>query len=132
MVAFTHSLVSSFGSGVIAGNTGIFLNNGHRFGFVLEKDHVNTVTGGAHPKGVMCPTIVMRGDKVLMGIGAAGGYTIPQTVGQSIVKTLLYGMDIQQSIASPRMVINRGAGRVPVGNEAEVLCRGRVPRSGGR
>jgi gamma-glutamyltranspeptidase / glutathione hydrolase len=128
VVAFTQSLVSSFGSGVIAGNTGIFLNNGHRFGFTLERNHVNAVVGGAHPKGVMCPTIVMRGDRVLMGIGAAGGYTIPQTVGQSIVKVLLYGMDIQQAIASPRMLVNRGA-RVPVGNEAETYVEPGFPRN---
>ncbi|MGH9896163.1 MAG: gamma-glutamyltransferase, partial [bacterium] len=127
VVAFTQSLVSGFGSGVIAGSTGILLNNGHRFGFTLEKSHVNAVVGGAHPKGVMCPTIVMQGDKVLMGIGAAGGYTIPQSVGLSIVKALVYRMDIQQAIASPRMLINRSAGRVPVGNEGETYLEAGFP-----
>ena len=113
-VAFTQSLVSGFGSGVIAGDTGIFLNNGHRYGFVLDpSDHVNLLEGGQHAKGVMTPALVMKGDKLLMAVGAAGGYTIPQTVGQVITKVLAYGMDIQQAIASPRMMVNRAGGRAP-------------------
>ena len=113
-VAFTQSLVSGFGSGVIAGDTGIFLNNGHRYGFVLDPaDHVNLLEGGQHAKGVMTPALVMKGGKLLMAVGAAGGYTIPQTVGQVITKVLAYGMDIQQAIASPRMMVNRAGGRAP-------------------
>ena len=113
-VAFTQSLVSGFGSGVIAGETGIFLNNGHRYGFVLDPpDHVNLLKGGEHAKGVMTPALVMKGDKLLMAVGAAGGYTIPQTVGQVITKVLAYGMDIQHAIASPRMMVNRAGGRAP-------------------
>jgi gamma-glutamyltranspeptidase/glutathione hydrolase len=117
-VCFTQSLVSGFGSGVIAGNTGLLLNNGHRYGFVLDPKHVNSLAGGQRAKGVMSPTLVFQGDRLRLAVGAAGGYTIPQTVGQVIAKCVVYGMDIQKSIASPRMLINRGMGQVPVGNEA--------------
>jgi gamma-glutamyltranspeptidase/glutathione hydrolase len=127
VVAFTQSLVSGFGSGVIVGDTGIFLNNGHRFGFVLDPGHVNLLQAGAHAKGVMCPTIVARNGRPLAGIGAAGGYTIPQTVGQSIVKMLVYGMDVQQAIASPRMLINRGEGRVPVAAQGTTYLEAGFP-----
>ena len=41
-VAFTQSLVALYGSGVIAGDTGIFLNNGHMFGFSSRKDTSTT------------------------------------------------------------------------------------------
>ena len=47
--------MSICGSGVIAGDTGIFLNNGHTFGFVLEEGHVNHLEGGQRAKGVMTP-----------------------------------------------------------------------------
>ncbi|HJZ76657.1 MAG TPA: gamma-glutamyltransferase [Vicinamibacterales bacterium] len=120
VVAFTQSLVSGFGCGVVAADTGILLNNGHRYGFVLDPKHVNALVPRQHPKGVMCPTIVMKGDKVLMGIGASGGYTIPQTVGQAIAKVLAYNMDVQQAIASPRVLLNRGQGAVPVGSDVQV------------
>jgi gamma-glutamyltranspeptidase/glutathione hydrolase len=125
VVAFTQSLVSGFGCGVAAADTGIMLNNGHRYGFALDPKHVNALAPRQHPKGVMCPTIVMKGDKVLMAIGASGGYTIPQTVGQAITKALAYNMDIQQAIASPRLLLNRGQGAVPVGTDVQVyLDRG--------
>ena len=127
-VAFTQSLVSGFGSGVIAGNTGIFLNNGHRYGFVLDPPgHINILQGGQRAKGVMAPAMVLKGGRLLMAVGAAGGYTIPQTVGQVITKVLVYGMDIQQAIASPRMMINRGGGRVPIRGEAQTYLEHGFP-----
>ena len=131
-VAFTQSLVNGWGSGVVAGSTGLLLNNGHRFGFVLDANHVNSLAGGQRAKGVMSPTLVYNGDRLLMAIGAAGGYTIPQTVGQSITKAVVYGMDIQQAIASPRMIMNRGGGQVPVGNEAVTFLEPGFPESVGK
>ena len=113
-VAFTQSLVSIYGSGVIAGDTGIFLNNGHTFGFVLEEGHVNHLEGGQRAKGVMTPCVVMKDGQLVAAVGAAGGYTIPQTVGQTITKLVVGGMDMQLAIASPRMAINRGGGRTPI------------------
>ena len=113
-VAFTQSLVSIYGSGVIAGDTGIFLNNGHTFGFVLEEGHVNHLEGGQRAKGVMTPCVVMKDGQLVAAVGAAGGYTIPQTVGQTITKLVVGGMDMQLAIASPRMAVNRGGGRTPI------------------
>ena len=127
VVAFTQSHVSGFGSGVVAGDTGVVLNNGHRFGFVLDPNHVNALAGGQHAKGVMCPTIVMKGDKVVMGLGAAGGYTIPQTVGQVITKVLGYGYDLQRAIASPRLILNRDGGRVPIENDEQTYGESGYP-----
>jgi gamma-glutamyltranspeptidase/glutathione hydrolase len=114
-VAFTQSLVSVFGSGVIAADTGIFLNNGHTFGFSLDSpDHANYIVGGERAKGVMSPCLVMRDGGCLAAVGAAGGYTIPQTVGQVIAKLLVDEMDIQLAIASPRHLVNRGGGLTPI------------------
>lgn len=127
VVAFTQSLVSGFGCGVVAGDTGVLLNNGHRYGFVLEAGHVNELAPRQHPKGVMCPTIAMKDGKPLLGIGASGGYTIPQTVGQAITKVLAFGMDVQQAIASPRAMLDRPAGRVPTGKDVRVYLDAGFP-----
>ena len=113
-VAFTQSLVAVYGSGVIAGDTGIFLNNGHMFGFTLEEGHPNFLEGGKKAKGVMTPCVVKRDGNLVAAVGAAGGYTIPQTVGQVITKLTVGGMDVQQAIASPRMCVNRGGGLTPI------------------
>ena len=126
VVSFTQSLVDGFGSGVIAGETGIFLNNGLRVGFLLDPQSVNALEPGQHAKGVMCPTIVTKGDKAMMGVGGAGGYTIPQTVGQVIMKVLTYGFDIQDAIASPRVLVNRD-GRPPVKENAQTYLEAGYP-----
>jgi len=128
-VAFTQSLVSVYGSGVIAGDTGIFLNNGHTFGFVLEEGHVNYLEGGEKAKGVMTPCVVMKDDKLVAAVGAAGGYTIPQTVGQVITKLTAGEMDVQLAIASPRMLVNRGGGRVPIPEDSVTYLEGGFPPS---
>lgn len=127
-VAFTQSLVSGFGSGVVAGDTGILLNNGHMFGFVHgPPDHRNLVEGGQRAKGVMTPCLVMRDDRCLAAVGAAGGYTIPQTVGQVIIKLVVGGMDIQLAIASPRALVNRGGGLTPVPGESVTYLEAGFP-----
>ncbi len=126
-VAFTQSLVSVYGSGVIAGDTGIFLNNGHTFGFVLEEGHVNHLEGGQRAKGVMTPCVVMKDDKLVAAVGAAGGYTIPQTVGQVITKLTVGEMDVQLAIASPRMLVNRGGGRTPIPEDSVTYLEGGFP-----
>ena len=126
-VAFTQSLVSGYGSGVIAGDTGIFLNNGHTFGFVLEEGHVNHLEGGQKAKGVMTPCVVMKDGNLVAAVGAAGGYTIPQTVGQVITKLTTGGMDIQLAIASPRMCLNRGGGRTPIPEDSVTYLEAGFP-----
>ncbi len=127
-VAFTQSLVSVFGSGVIAGDTGIFLNNGHTFGFSLDSpDHANYIVGGERAKGVMTPCLVMRDGKCLAAVGAAGGYTIPQTVGQVITKLVVDEMDIQLAIASPRHLINRGGGLTPIPEDSVTYLENGYP-----
>ena len=128
-VAFTQSLVSVYGSGVIAGDTGIFLNNGHTFGFVLEEGHVNYLEGGQRAKGVMTPCVVMKDGQLVAAVGAAGGYTIPQTVGQTITKLIVGGMDMQLAIASPRMAINRGGGRTPIPEDSVTYLDAGFPPS---
>lgn len=127
IVAFTQSLVSGFGCGVAAADTGVLLNNGHRYGFVLEANHVNALTGRQHPKGVMSPTIVVKDGQGRFGIGASGGYTIPQTVGQVIAKVLAFDMDVQHAIASPRIMINRPAGRVPLLGQSQTYTDPNYP-----
>ncbi|MHB8689367.1 MAG: gamma-glutamyltransferase [Aggregatilineales bacterium] len=120
MVAFTFSHTDPFGSGVVAGDTGILLNNGHRYGFVLEADHVNQFEGGRKAKGVMCPTVAAKDGHAVLAVGAAGGYTIPQTVAQVLIRTLVYQMDLQQAISAPRLTVNRPGGRVPTMGSSSV------------
>jgi gamma-glutamyltranspeptidase/glutathione hydrolase len=126
VVSFTQSHVDGFGAGVIAGETGIVMNNGLRVGFVLDPQSVNALAPRQRAKGVMCPTIVVKDGRAMMAVGGAGGYTIPQTVGQVLMKVLTYGFDIQDAIASPRVLINRD-GRPPVKDNAQTYLEAGYP-----
>jgi gamma-glutamyltranspeptidase len=126
VVCLTQSLVDGFGCGVVAGETGILMNNGLRVGFLLDPQSVNALAPREHAKGVMCPTIVLKNGRAVMGVGGAGGFTIPQTVAQVILKTLLWGYDLQEAIASPRVLINRD-GRPPVADNAQTYLEAGYP-----
>jgi gamma-glutamyltranspeptidase/glutathione hydrolase len=116
VVAFTTSLSGGFGSAVVAEGTGVLLNNGHRIGFVLDEGDINFLDGGQRAKGIMSPTIALRDGVPVLAIGAAGGYTIPQTIAQVLMATTLFGLDLQQAIASPRFALRGVMGRVPSGD----------------
>jgi gamma-glutamyltranspeptidase/glutathione hydrolase len=106
VVSYTTSLGAEFGSGVVVGNTGIVLNNGMDLGFSDQTGHINEMAPGQVAMGRMNPVIATMDDEPVLAVGAAGGFTIPQTIALVIAKVLGYGMDVQQAIAAPRVVLN--------------------------
>ncbi len=51
----------------------------------------------------MCPTIVTKDGKVYIVVGSPGGPTIINTVFQTIVNVLDFGMNAQESVDQPRI-----------------------------
>ncbi len=111
-VAVTYTINSYFGAGVIAGDTGILLNNemddftakvGEPNQFGLVQGENNKIEPGKRPLSSMSPTIVTKDDKVVLVTGSPGGSTIPTTVLQVITNFIDYDMDITQAVNSPRI-----------------------------
>lgn len=111
-VAVTYTINSYFGAGVIAGNTGFFLNNemddftskpGVPNNFGLVQGNANIIEPGKRPLSSMSPTIVTKNDKVFLVTGSPGGSTIPTTVLQVIVNAIDYGMNISEAVNAPRI-----------------------------
>jgi gamma-glutamyltranspeptidase/glutathione hydrolase len=50
----------------------------------------------------MTPTIVTKGGKLYLVLGSPGGPTIINTVLETFLDVVDYGMDIQQAVAAPR------------------------------
>lgn len=112
VVSLTTSVNTHFGSKVILGSTGIFLNNtmddfsiqvGHPNAYGLIGKEANAVAPGKRPLSSMTPTIVMKDGKPFMAIGAAGGPRIITATLQSIVNVIDFGADIQEAISDPRI-----------------------------
>ncbi len=118
-VAITQSLGSGFGSGMIMGDTGMFLNNFIRWGDLVP-DSPNCIA--PHKKLDMClsPLLVFRDGALFSALGTPGSWGIQQTSVQFLTNVLDYGMNIQAAIEAPRFRIE-GAG-------TQVSIERRVPR----
>lgn len=111
-VGVTYTLNDRFGAKVIAGDTGIVLNDemddftskvGVANQFGLVQGAANAIAPGKTPLSSMTPTIVAKDGRTVMVIGSPGGPRITTTVLQSIVDTIDHGMDIAAAVAAPRI-----------------------------
>jgi gamma-glutamyltranspeptidase / glutathione hydrolase len=111
-VAMTYTINTTFGAGIIAGNTGFLLNNqmddftaklGAPNVFGLVQGQANAIAPGKRPLSSMSPTIVVKNRKPLIITGSPGGSTIPTTVLQVITNIIDYDMTLEQAVQTPRI-----------------------------
>ena len=100
-VSFINSLFESFGSGIVAGDTGIVLHD-RGAGFVLEPGHVNRLEPGKRPFHTIIPSMVFKDGKLFMSFGVMGGAIQPQGHVQVLTNFIDLGMNLQQAIEAPR------------------------------
>jgi gamma-glutamyltranspeptidase/glutathione hydrolase len=100
-VSFINSLFESFGSGLIAGDTGIVLHNRGTL-FDLNPKHPNAVAPRKRPFHTLIPGMVLRENKPYFSFGVMGGDNQPQGHVQVLVNLIDFGMDVQQAGEAPR------------------------------
>ena len=108
-VSFINSLFNSFGSGVVAGETGIMLHN-RGTGFVLQAGHPNRLEPGKRPFHTLIPAMVFKDGRLLMTYGVMGGDIQAQGHAQVLINLIDRGLNLQQAIDAPRVryVSDRG------------------------
>ncbi|MBW4551111.1 MAG: gamma-glutamyltransferase [Aphanocapsa sp. GSE-SYN-MK-11-07L] len=111
-VAVTYTINSFFGAGVIAENTGFFLNNemddfaiqpGVANQFKLLQGERNAIAPGKQPLSSMTPTILTQNQQVVLVTGSPGGSTIPTTVLQVILNVVDHEMPIAAAVNATRI-----------------------------
>ncbi|MGA8839347.1 MAG: gamma-glutamyltransferase, partial [Candidatus Aquilonibacter sp.] len=111
-VAVTYTINDWFGSSVIAGNTGFFLNDemddftskpGVPNGYGLVQGAMNDIAPGKRPLSSMAPTIVLRDGKLAMVTGSPGGSRIITIALETILNVFDFGMNAQAAVDAPRM-----------------------------
>ncbi|MCF2938162.1 gamma-glutamyltransferase [Paenibacillus alkaliterrae] len=105
-VSFIQSLYFEFGSGVVAGNTGILLQNRGSF-FSLDPNHVNSLKPAKRTFHTLMPAMACREGKPAVLYGTQGGEGQPQTQTAIFTRMIDYGMNPQQAINEPRWVWGR-------------------------
>ena len=106
MVSLIVSLSSGFGSGVVAGDTGVLLNNRAGRGFTLEDGHPNVYAPGKKTMHTLHCYLVAAGDgtPLLVG-GTPGGDGQPQWNAQNLSALIDGGLDVQATVEAPRWTI---------------------------
>lgn len=103
-ISFIHSLCGGFGSGVVAGSTGVVLNNRAGRGFMLEEGHPNVIEGGKKTMHTLTCYLLMR-DGALWGVGGTpGGDSQPQWAVQAITNMVDFGLGPQAAAEAPRWI----------------------------
>lgn len=101
MVAYTTSIGSGWGTGVVIGETGVLLNNGGGWMSFDENDR-NALRPGKRPMNNIAPVLISKDGKPFLTLGTPGGDAIWQTMFQLIVNLIDFEMDIQDAIEYPR------------------------------
>tara|TARA_Y100000588_G_C14280682_1_gene936979 strand:- start:7476 stop:9110 length:1635 start_codon:yes stop_codon:yes gene_type:complete len=104
VVSLIHSLSNAFGCGVVAGRTGVMLNNRAGRGFTLEEGHPNVIEGGKKTMHTLNCYLLCREGQHWTAIGTPGGDRQVQWDVQVISNMIDHGMDVQQAVESPRWV----------------------------
>lgn len=100
-VSFINSLFLAFGSGVVAGDTGIVLQN-RGAGFSLDSKHPNRLEPGKRPFHTIIPAMVFKDGKLFMSFGVMGGAMQAQGHVQVLTNIIDLGMNLQGAIEAPR------------------------------
>jgi gamma-glutamyltranspeptidase/glutathione hydrolase len=114
-VSFINSLFEAFGSGVVAGYTGIVFHD-RGAGFSLDPRHPDRIEPGKRPFHTIIPALVFKDGKLWMSFGVMGGDIQPQGHVQVLTNLLDLGMGLQQAIDAPRFRY-RGGNRVMMEDE---------------
>jgi gamma-glutamyltranspeptidase/glutathione hydrolase len=100
-VSFINSLFEKFGSGLVAGDTGIALHNRGAL-FNLDPDHPNVVAPHKRPFHTLIPGMVLKDNEPFFSFGVMGADNQPQGHVQVLLNMFDFGMDPQQAGEAPR------------------------------
>jgi gamma-glutamyltranspeptidase/glutathione hydrolase len=100
-VSFEPSLHSSFGTGIVMGNTGIIFNCRGDYYSLVQGD-ANALAPGKRPRSTLQSTLVMKNTKPYMILGSPGGDDQVMRTMETLINIVDFGMNIQEAIEAPR------------------------------
>jgi gamma-glutamyltranspeptidase/glutathione hydrolase len=95
-ISFINSLFSAFGSGIVAKDTGICLQN-RGSSFRLDTSSWNRIEPRKRPLHTIIPAMVLREGKPYFTYGVMGGDNQPQAHVQVFLNLIEFGMNVQEA-----------------------------------
>src|SRR5256885_13441322 len=127
IVSLIQSLFSDFGSGIVAGDTGIVLHNRGSL-FNLTAGHPNQIAPHKRPLHTLVPAFVMKDGKPWLSFGVMGGDHQAQGHVQVLANLIDFGMNVQEAGEAARVNHARNALQVetgiPAASRAGLTARG--------
>jgi gamma-glutamyltranspeptidase/glutathione hydrolase len=105
-VALIQSLYHEYGSGVIAGDTGVLLQNRGAF-FSLDPSHPNCLAPRKQPAHTLIPSMYFVGGRPRLVYGTMGGEGQPQTQAALVTRLVDRGLGPQEAVEAPRWLFGR-------------------------
>ncbi len=115
-VSLIQSLYGVFGSCVMAGNTGIMLQNRGAY-FSLNENHPNRLEPRKIPLHTLIASMAKKNDNLWSVLGCMGADGQPQIQLQAYVGMVDYGLNIQEALEMPRFL----SGRFALGEARDTL-----------
>lgn len=121
--ALIHSVYGTYGAGVVAGRTGVVLQNRSAY-FTLDPAHPNRLEPGKIPLHTLIASLAVKDDALWQVFGCMGADGQPQIHLQAYTAMIDHGLDVQEAVAGPRWL----AGRFALGDQRDLLnMEGRFP-----
>lgn len=105
-VSVIQSLYHECGSGFVAGDTGVLLQNRGAF-FSLENGHVNRLQPRKRTFHTLMPGMLFHEGRPYLVYGAMGGEGQPQTATAIVTRVVDHAFDVQSAIDRPRWLYGR-------------------------
>lgn len=105
-VSVLQTVYFDWGSGVVAGDTGILWHN-RGAAFSTDPKHHNAIRPGKRPFHTLNPGMYLREGKARLTYGTQGADGQPQTLAAVLTRLIDYGMDPLQALSRPRFLLGR-------------------------
>lgn len=112
MASLIQSIYQNFGSGILAGNSGILLQCRGGY-FSLDENHVNRIEGGKRTLHTLMPGMLVGPDGFVGPFGTQGGDAQAQVHMHLVTNLVDHRMDPQQAIEAPRWLQGGATGCEP-------------------
>lgn len=102
VISLIQSLFESFGSGIVAGETGVVLQNRGAL-FSLEPGHPDEIAPHKRPFHTLIPAMVLKDGRPWLSFGVMGGDLQPQGHVQVLANLIDFGMNVQEAGEAARL-----------------------------
>jgi gamma-glutamyltranspeptidase/glutathione hydrolase len=107
VVSFINSISFMFGSGIVAGDTGVCLQN-RGANFTLDERSTNRPEPHKRPLHTIIPAMVLKNGRPFFSFGVMGGDNQPQAQVQVLLNLLEFGMTVQEAGEAARFRHTKG------------------------